>query len=92
MYMQWVLDFVKVSLVSLYTCMSIKYTATNYLAIAYIWSLTGEIPTGPQRSQRVMSMIYRLIRGAGRGGLAMYGHSGLEIWQMNRGGIFLLAP
>ena len=37
--------------VSFHTCISIKYTANHSLPIAQILSLTGEIPTGPQRRQ-----------------------------------------
>ena len=70
---------VQAALASFYTCISIKYTALNCQAIAQIWPLDEEIPTGH-------------IRGAEGGGLAMYGHSELEIWRRNRGGIYLLAP
>ena len=75
-----------------HTCISIKYTALNRQAIAQIWPLAEEIPTGPQRSQTVVSMFLNRIRGAGRGGLAMYEHSELGIWHRNIGGISLPAP
>ena len=72
-----------------YTCILIKYTASNFLAIAQIRPLTwGSLHrTAMQTEGHVDSIV---TRGEGGEDLARCEYSELGIWNMSKGGISLL--
>ena len=73
------------------TCISIKYTAGNFLAIAQIRPLTGgSLHRAAAQTESRVDFID--TRGVGGEGLARCEHSELEIWNMSTGGISLLVP
>ena len=79
----------KPKIINYYTCILIKYIAGNFLAIAQIRPLTGGSlhRTAMQTEGHVDSIV---TRGVGGEGLARCEHSELGIWNMSKGGIFIV--